>query len=132
MKQVLPRLERPQRPGRALSALPPLSLLDPKLYLVLMVLVDAGVDGGVGMLRSLLVFSMAPVDGVADVVGPFEVDVDGDDITGGALMVSPEVDLARAELVLQSKRPIFYKFVILGFETDLNERRHLSSKLRSS
>ena len=105
MKQVLPRLERPQIPGRALSELPPLSLWDPKLYLVLIVLVDAdaGVDGGVGMLRSLLVFSMAPVDGGADVVvGPFDVDVDGDDITGGELMVSPEVDLARAVLVLQS------------------------------
>jgi hypothetical protein len=100
MKQVLPRLESPHSPGLALSDVPPPSLCEPKLYLVLIVLVEAGV-GGVGIFRSLFVFSMAPVD---DDVGPFEVD--DDEVGDGAaaletLMASPEDDLARALLVLE-------------------------------
>lgn len=98
MKQVLPKFDRPQIPGFAFSDIAPPSLWDPKLYLVLIELVDAGV-GGVGIFRSLLVFSMAPVD-----VEPFEVDSDvvvG--VVGVEMGISAKGVFARALFVLKVK-----------------------------
>ena len=111
MKHVFPRFESPQMPGLAFSLVPPPSLCDPKLYLVLIVLevVGAGADGAVGILfvLSLLfqfdVFSMAPEDdGVTPLVVVVNVTLLVVAEEPGTTTVSLDL-LAKVLLVLKKK-----------------------------